>query len=81
MKEKEKKVKAKNTKKTKETKKKTNYFKAIKSEMSKVVWPKGNEIVKYTIATIGFVVLFVAYFLLLNLLLDLLMSFIKGLFI
>lgn len=77
MKEKEKKVKAKNTKKTKETKKKTNYFKAIKSEMSKVVWPKGNEIVKYTIATIGFVILFVAYFLLLNLL----MSFIKGLFI
>ena len=61
-------TKAKNVKKAKNTKtKKTNYLKAVRSEMSKVVWPKRSEVVKYTIATLGFVVILVGFFLLLNL--------------
>ena len=58
--------KAKNTKNTKNKKVKTSYIKAVRSEMSKVVWPKRNEVAKYTIATIGFVIIIVAFFLLLN---------------
>lgn len=64
--------KAKNTK----TKAKQGYLKNVKSEMSKVVWPKKDEIAKYTIATIGFIIIVVGFFLLLNLLL----SVIKGVF-
>lgn len=70
--------KKKNVKKAKNTKAKVKqgYLKGVKSEMSKVVWPKKDEIAKYTIATIGFIIIVVGFFLLLNLLL----SVIKGVF-
>lgn len=68
-------TKTKNTK-TKTKKKKQSFFKGVKAELSKVVWPKKNEVLKYTIATIGFVVILVLFFLLLNLLL----SVVKGIF-
>lgn len=71
----EKKVNSKNKKNTK-TKTKKSYLKAVRSEMSKVVWPKKEDLVKYTIATIVFVVILVGFFLLLNLGL----SVIKGVF-
>ena len=69
----EKKVKS---KKTKNTKAKKSYMKAVRSEMSKVVWPKKGELIKYTIATIVFVIIIVGFFLLLNLGL----SVVKGVF-
>ena len=71
----EKKVKTKKSKNTK-TKTKKGYIKAVRSEMSKVVWPKREEVIKYTVATVVFVVIVVGFFLLLNLGL----SVIKGVF-
>ena len=44
--------------------------------MSKVVWPKREEVIKYTVATVVFVVILVGFFLLLNLGL----SVVKGVF-
>lgn len=75
---KEEKVKAPKVKKTKkkETKKREPYFKAVKSELKKVKWPSRKEVLKYTMATIVFILLFVILFALLNLG----MSAIKGLF-
>ena len=63
MKEKSKSKKAKNTK-TKKVKK--SYIKAVKSEMSKVVWPNKKDLVKYTIATIVFVAFFALFFTLID---------------
>ena len=63
-------------KKSKNTKTKKGYLKAVKTEMSKVVWPKRKEVIKYTIATVVFIIIFVGFFLLLNLGL----SVIKGVF-
>ena len=67
--------KKKNSKNTK-TKAKKSYFKAVKSEMSKVVWPEKKDLIKYTVATIVFVIILVGFFLLLNLGL----SVVKGVF-
>ncbi len=67
--------KVKNTKKVKKEKvKKENYFEGVRSELSKVKWPSKQEVLKYTVATIVFVVVLVVFFILL----DLLMSAIKG---
>ena len=60
------KVESKKTKNTKTKQPKKSYLKAVKSEMGKVVWPKKNEIIKYTIATVVFVIIFVIFFLLLS---------------
>lgn len=70
-------TKTKKTKK-KETKKvpKENYFAGVKSEMSKVKWPTKQEVLKYTISTIVFVLILVGFFLLMSLV----MSGIKGAF-
>ena len=70
------KSKSKTVKNTKTKKAKKSYLKAVRSEMSKVVWPKRNELIKYTIATIVFVIILVGFFLLLNLGL----SVVKGVF-
>ncbi len=66
-----KKVKQKSQKAPKE-----NYFEGVRSELSKVVWPSKKDVLKYTIATIIFILVLVAFFILLNLL----MSAIKGAF-
>lgn len=58
---KEKKVKV--VKKTKEVKvKKEGFFKSLKSEFKKVRWPNKKEMVKYSIATIVFVLFFGIFF-------------------
>lgn len=77
-KEEKKVAKVKNTKNTKVKikKKKTSFFKGVRTELSKVVWPKKNEVLKYTVATIAFIVILIVFFLLLNLGL----SVIKGMF-
>ena len=64
------------SKKSKNTKTKKSYLKAVRSEMSKVIWPKKEDLIKYTIATICFVIIVVGFFLLLNLGL----SVVKGVF-
>lgn len=46
----------------KETKKKESLFKQIKKEMSKVHFPSKKDMVKYSLATISFVLFFGIYF-------------------
>ena len=46
--------------------KKSNYFKEVGKEMSKVKWPERKEVVKYTVSTVIFVLVVVGFFVLLN---------------
>lgn len=39
-----------------------SYLKEVKSEMKKVKWPTKKEMVKYTISTLAFVILFALFF-------------------
>ena len=66
-----KKVVSKNVKKEK----KESLIKQIKKEMSKVHFPSRKDMVKYSIATIVFVIFFAGYFYLI----ELVMAFIKSL--
>lgn len=62
--------------KTKEKKvNKEGFFKQVKSEMKKVSWPSKKQMVKYSISTLCFVVLFALYFFGI----ETLFAFIKGL--
>ena len=64
-------------KKVKKTKvQRENYFASISSELKKVKWPSKKEVLKYTFATIMFVLVLVGFFILMSLL----MSVIKGAF-
>ncbi len=63
------------TKKTPKVKKES-LAKGVKKELKLVKWPDANEMVKNTIATIVFCIVFVAFFELLNVV----MAFIKGSF-
>ncbi len=60
----------------KKKEKKENYFTGVKSEMSKVKWPTKKEVLKYTWATLIFVIVLVAFFILMSLI----MSGVKGAF-
>ena len=55
---------------------KENYFASISSELKKVKWPSKKEVLKYTFATIMFVLVLVGFFILMSLL----MSVIRGAF-
>ena len=68
--------KTKKDKKTREKVKKESYFEGVKNELSKVKWPTKKEVLKYTIATLVFIIILVVFFVLLSLL----MSVIKGAF-
>lgn len=46
--------------------KKSNYFKEVGKEMSKVKWPEKKEVSKYTVATVIFILIVVGFFILLN---------------
>ena len=59
-------VKSKKTNKKKHSKVVT-FFKEVKSEMSKVKWPSKKDMVKYSIATIIFIVFFAVFFYLIDL--------------
>lgn len=41
---------------------KKSYLKEVKSEMKKVKWPTKKEMMKYTISTLSFIVLFALFF-------------------
>jgi len=60
------------TKKTKE--KKDGYFKEVRSEMSKVKWLGKKDMVKYSVASIVFIIFFSVFFLLINVV----MAFLKA---
>ena len=64
--EKEKKATKKDKKVSKQTKevkvKKEGFFKGVKQEFKKVRWPNKKEMVKYSIATIVFVLFFGIFF-------------------
>lgn len=51
------------------------FFKGVKSEMSKVAWPSRKHMVKYSIATICFIIFFALYFLGIMALFDLIKEF------
>ncbi len=76
MSKKEEKEKVKNNKKEKvkvnkpkeQKVKKEGFFKSVKSEFKKVRWPNRKEMVKYSIATIVFVLFFGVFFYLIEVL-------------
>ena len=59
-------------KKKKKHSKVVTFFKEVKSEMSKVKWPSKKDMVKYSIATIIFIVFFAVFFYLIDLIIALL---------
>lgn len=69
----EKKVKDTKKKKNKKERKapKENYFVGVRNELSKVKWPSKKEVMKYTMATIIFVVVLVGFFILMSLIMSL----------
>ena len=77
----------KQTKKTKNTEKKVkkektnkqSFFKQVKAELKKVKWPTKNEMIKYSIAVIVFIIVFGVYFYGLDALFAWLSSLVKGL--
>lgn len=65
--------------KIKETKKKTkkeSWIKSVFKEVSKVKWPSKKEMVKYSVATIVFIIFFAGFFYLIELVMALLKSLI-----
>ena len=56
----------KDTKKSVKKVKKENYFAGVKTEISKVKWPSKQEVIKYTIATVVFIVVLVIFFIFKN---------------
>lgn len=52
--------------------KKPGFFKEVRTEMSKVKWPSRKDMVKYSIATIVFVIFFALFFYAIDLVLALL---------
>jgi preprotein translocase subunit SecE len=67
--------KKKNSKKKKKQKKQSGiikFFKEVKNEVSKVKWPSKKDMIKYSIATIVFIVFFALFFCLIDLLIALL---------
>ena len=62
LKKENKKVDKKKVKDNKPKVKKEGFFKSVKQEFKKVRWPNRKEMVKYSIATICFIIFFAVYF-------------------
>ena len=71
-------VAKKETKKTNKVAKKS-YGEEVKAELKKVKWPSKEEMVKYSIAVIAFIIIFGLYFYGLDALFAWLSSLVKGL--
>ena len=52
------------------------FFGEVKKELSKVKWPSKKDMIKYSIATIVFVIFFAGFFYLI----DVVFAFVKSLF-
>lgn len=61
-KETKKNVKKVEKKDTKKNQKKESFFKSVRNEMDKVRWPLKKEMVKYSIATLSFIIFFALFF-------------------
>ncbi len=55
-------------------KKITKYFKGVKKEIGRIRWTSGKDLLKYSAATISFMIFFGAYFYIIDLLVALLRS-------
>lgn len=83
-KEKKEEKKVSSKEKVKKTAKKTKkekhgflgFFKEVKQEMSKVVWPGKKDMIKYSIATIFFVIFFGGFFYLIEVIMALLKAWV-----
>lgn len=62
-------------KKKKEEIEKVSFYKQVKTEMKKVKWPTKKEMIKYSITTLAFILVFTGFFYLI----DVLFAFLKGL--
>ena len=60
--------------KTKTSKAKKSFWSEVKAEMKKVKWPTKKEMVKYSITTLIFILLFAGFFYLI----DVLFALLKG---
>lgn len=60
------------TKEKKSKKKKSGFFHEVRKEVSKVKWPSKKDMIKYSIATIVFIIFFAIFFYLIELILALL---------
>ena len=69
-------MKKKESKKVKKVEKKESLFKQIKKEMAKVHFPNKKDMVKYSLATISFVLFFGIYFYVIELVMALVKSLI-----
>lgn len=58
---------------------KKSFFKEVKAELKKVKWPTKEDMLKYSIATLAFVVIFGLYFYGLDALFAWISSLVKGL--
>ncbi len=75
-----KKVQKKNVKKSKKTvTPKKSFSKEVKTELKKVKWPSKEEMLKYSIATLAFIIIFGLYFYGLDALFAWISSLVKGL--
>lgn len=77
LKESKKKTEKSSKKKDTPKEKKEGYIKSVRKELKKVVWPKGGEILKYTLAVIFLCLVLGLFFAGV----ELLAAFIKGLFV
>ncbi len=73
------KVKKKTTKKTEKKVNQKSYSQEVKAELKKVKWPTKQEMIKYSIAVVAFIVIFGLYFYGLDALFAWLSSVMKGL--
>lgn len=62
----------KSKKKAKKQSKIITFFKEVKTEVSKIKWPSKKDMVKYSLATICFIVFFALFFYLIDLIIALL---------
>ncbi len=52
----------------------TGYFKGVKKEISRIRWTKGKELLKYSIATVSFIIVLGIFFYIIDMLVALLRS-------
>jgi len=52
----------------------TGYFKGVRKEISRIRWTKGKDLLKYSIASVSFILFFCVYFYVIDMLVALLRS-------
>ena len=57
-----KKIEKKDKKKKEKKSKNESFFKSVRNEMDKVRWPLKKEMIKYSIATLSFIIFFALFF-------------------